>query len=52
MVAGGIDLGRVEGLRTEYGDDCILLIGSSLYTSSPDVESNARRMLRLVTGTG
>ena len=48
MPAGGIDVENVPSLRGDYGDDCVLLIGSSLYTSSPDLAANARRFLSLV----
>lgn len=48
MPAGGIDVENVPVLREDYGDDCVLLVGSSLYTSSPDLEASARRFLSLV----
>ncbi len=52
MPAGGIDVESVPGLRDGYGDDTIFLIGSSLYTRSPDLESNASRFLSLVESRG
>lgn len=47
--AGGIDLSSVQLLRRDYGDDTVLLVGSSLYTQSPDLEANAARFLSLVS---
>jgi ribulose 1,5-bisphosphate carboxylase large subunit-like protein len=48
MPAGGIDVEKVPLLRGDYGDDCVLLIGSSLYTASPDLEASAARFRELV----
>jgi ribulose-bisphosphate carboxylase large chain len=48
MPAGGIDVEQVPVLRRDYGDDCVLLIGSSLYTASPDLEASAARFRSLV----
>lgn len=48
MPAGGIDVENVPILRKDYGNDAVLLIGSSLYTRSPDLAENAARFLSLV----
>jgi ribulose-bisphosphate carboxylase large chain len=47
--AGGIDVESVPRLRRDYGDDTVLLVGSSLYTRSTDLASNARRFVELVS---
>jgi ribulose-bisphosphate carboxylase large chain len=48
VVAGGVDVERVPELGAEYGEDAVVLIGSRLYTQSPDVTANARRFASLV----
>jgi ribulose 1,5-bisphosphate carboxylase large subunit-like protein len=48
MPAGGIDVENVPSLVKDYGTDTVLLIGSSLYTRSPDLAENAARFLSLV----
>ncbi len=52
MPAGGLDVDGVPRLLEDYGKDTVLLVGSNLYTRSPDLVANARYFLSLVQGSG
>jgi ribulose-bisphosphate carboxylase large chain len=46
--AGGISLSSIPDLREFFGPDTVFLVGSSLFSRSPDIRANAEYFLSIV----